>query len=246
MNRLILTLLLTFCSGLSVGKELITCYKAYFFILPVAESCIKYTNEGKNIRVESFIKTTKVGSLFYKIDNFGVSIFKENTKDYDFFLLQEEGSYIRDIYYHKNDNKLHMFITKYAENKISIIKTYYKVHYTRRAVDPITASILLYCKVFKRKSGNIKVFYDGIVYTIPFFVIGYEKSNRKKLLIVELTPKIYTKGIIKPTGKWLLWIDPDTRIPVRMKLEFTVGSALVKLEDIKGYRKVLKELKMCK
>ncbi len=240
MSKLIIKLLFIISFALPSEEKLTACYKAYFFILPVAESCITYRYEEKLLRIESFIKTTSIGGIFYKIDNFGVSLLKEDLSEYDFFLLQEEGGYKRDIYYHKRDGKLHMFITRYNEGSVSDV--YYGIYYPGEALDPISASIFIYCSSFKRKSGYVRLFYDGRVYKIPFFVIGEEDG----LLLVELTPKIYTKGIIKPSGRWLLWLDKEMKIPVKMELEFTLGSAFVELEHIKGNRKVLRRFKMCK
>jgi len=76
----------------------------------------------------------------------------------------------------------------------------------------------------------------------PFWFIeisGKRYSTWKVLLI----PEIETKGLLKPKGKWLVWVDKETNIPVKLSIKFTIGSADVVLEKSEGDLNLFKEVK---
>ncbi len=229
-------------SYVTYAGTLSTCYKAYFFFFPVAHSCVFYKNSDNYMEIEAYIKTDGVGNLLYKVNNYGKSIIRKDSNTLSFFLLQEEGNYKRDMFYHFEGGNVTMYVVKYKGNKKEIEYTRVVSHKHVKAYDPIYASLVLYCYAFERKAGTLPIFYDGNVYKVPFFVAGYDEGEDS--LIVEMKPRIITSGIIKPTGEWVVWVDPHINVPVKMELEFTIGSASVVLKRKEGEERVVKD--MCK
>ena len=72
---------------------------------------------------------------------------------------------------------------------------------------------------------------------MPFKVQKEEKIklNGKiyKALKVYLHPEFKTKGLLKPTGNWYLWIDEKLNIPIKMNIKFTIGSFKLILNSLK-------------
>jgi len=51
---------------------------------------------------------------------------------------------------------------------------------------------------------------------------------------VLLVPKVETKGLLKPKGKWFIWVDKETNIPVKLRINFTIGSVTAYLKKLEG------------
>lgn len=227
------------------SKELTACYKAYFFIFPVARSCITYKITGGILEVKSFIETVGVGKLAHRVkDEGGARIKLGSLHPEHFFFHQEEGRFKRTMlyYFDEKNNSIKVNVTKYRGLTEKVEKTVKKTYSYDGYKDPFTASIYLYTEVGKRKRGYLKVFYDGKKYKIPYFLVGSEFIEGREVWLVEVEPDMETRGLLKPKGKWYLWIDKERRIPLKMELEFTLGSTLVKLEEIKGEKDIISEL----
>ena len=225
---------------ITLAETLSTCYKAYFFFFPVAHSCVFYRDLGNYMEIEAYITTDGIGNLLYRINNYGKSIVRRDLDSFSFFLLQEEGNYKRDMFYYFEKGDVTMYVVKYKGNKKDIEYTRVVKHNHVKAYDPIYASLILYCYAFKKKAGTLPIFYDGNVYNVPFFVTGY--GDEGDSLVVEMKPRIITSGIIKPTGEWVVWVDPRINIPVKMELEFTIGSASVVLKKKEGREHVVRDM----
>lgn len=224
----------------SEGRNLNTCYRAYFFFFPVAHSCILYKDSGNYIEMEAYIRTAGLGNILYRINNYGKSLISKDGRTFVFFLLQEEGNYKRDMFYYFDKGKVSMYVVKYSGKKKDIEYTRFAKYESINAYDPIFASLLIYCHAFIKKAGKIPVFYDGNIYNIPFFVAGY--SEDEDSIIVEIKPRIRTSGIIKPAGEWIVWIDHTSGVPIRMELEFTIGSASVVLKKKEGEEDTVRKI----
>jgi len=102
---------------------------------------------------------------------------------------------------------------------------------------------MLYKSALKEQSGNLKMFYDGKTYSIPYSVVGEEWVLEKyRALVLNVQPNIKTKGLLKPKGMWRLWIDRENLFPVKMQLLFVLGSVKAVLEEVKGDRELLKRI----
>ncbi len=234
-------------AGLCGAKELNACYKAYFFIFPMANSCITYKIEGETLKVLSEIKTIGVGSLAHKVNNKGGAIIRLGSLiPNKFFFKQEEGKFKRDMkyFFDKENNKINIHVIKYKELTDKVEKEYKKEFSYEGYDDPFTASIKLYLEAGYKKKGILYIFYDGKKYKIPYFFIGEDEIDGRKVWLIEVEPNIKTEGLLKPEGKWYLWIDKQMRIPLKMELKFVLGSTLVKLTDIKGDKNLFQSIKL--
>jgi hypothetical protein len=53
---------------------------------------------------------------------------------------------------------------------------------------------------------------------------------------------VETKGLLRPKGRWKLWIEKSNLFPVRMQLFFVLGSVRALLEEVKGDRDLLRKV----
>ena len=88
------------------------------------------------------------------------------------------------------------------------------------------------------KNTKHTFFYDGKEQSVEFVIVGRETlerlGRRWNTLKVKVLPKVKTSGLLVPKGTWFVWIDEETRIPVRMKMSFTLGSANAWIDSIEG------------
>ncbi len=211
----------------------------------MARSCISYKIKGSLLEIKSFIETVGVGKLAHKVNNKGGAKIKLGSLHPEhFFFHQEEGRFKRSMvyYFNEEDNSIKIKVTKYKGLTDEVEKVVDEIHSYDGYKDPFTASIDLYTEVGSRKKGYLKIFYDGRKYKIPYFVVGEEMIDGREVWLVEVEPDIKTEGLMKPKGKWYLWIDKRRRLPIKMELEFTLGSTLVELESIKGKEDIISEL----
>jgi len=159
-----------------------TCYRVFFIFLPVAESCVKYSRNGEEIRIIPWEE-------------------------------KEEGFY--------------------ASGEI--------------LYDPFSASLLIYLNTPSREGGSISLFYDGKVRKVTYRTVGEEEvevfGRTYRTWKVVFNPEMETKGLLKPRGLWYAWIDKETNIPVRLKVSFTIGSAYIYLEKVKGRSGLLRDIR---
>ena len=235
--HLVYLLFLFFFIKLSYSVEV--CYKGYYVFFPIIVDCIKY-EEGK---VEAYAYSTPLGSLFKKVEYKGSSVYKLSRgklQSEKFFFIQIENrhkyihSYIFEngkIIYQKKHYKLKdgKYVYKDKKEKIFITKESF--------YDPFTSSVFLYKAIKHKKNGYIPIFYDGMFYKVPYSVKKEEniKIDGKiyKTYKVYINPEFKTKGLLKPTGDWYLWIDKNFNLPVKMQVKFTVGSFKLILKSLK-------------
>ncbi len=236
MKKVLFLLLFSF---FSFSYALETCYKGYYLFLPLVEDCITY----KENKISAYAHSTPLGSLFKKVEYKGHSIYKKNLQPEFFYFVQKEGNK-KMIHRYKFSKDYILFekeIYKLKENEYKFQKKITKKIKNESYFDPFTASIYLYKKIKEKKEGVLKIFYDGKGYKVPFKVVKKEKieieGKKYKTTKVYLHPNFKTKGLLRPTGNWYIWIDEKLNIPVKLKLTFTIGSFKLLLENIKGGEK---------
>ncbi|NPA42067.1 MAG: DUF3108 domain-containing protein [Aquificae bacterium] len=235
-------LLLTF--SLAFSKELETCYKIYFWFFPVAKSCVYYTVKEDKLKIKSWAKTVVMGSLVKRVNSWGEATLT-NLKPKSFSLFQREGDYVRDHFYYFRDNGISYRIVRYKRGKEEIKEGFFKVNST--LFDPFSATFFVYLDTPNYKGGVIEVFYDGKVQRIKYKTVGEEEievlGKEFDTWKVLLIPQFDVKGVLKPKGNWYVWVDKDTNIPVKLKIRFTIGTAYVYLDKVKGDKKLFLEVK---
>ncbi|WP_333785162.1 DUF3108 domain-containing protein [Thermocrinis sp.] len=236
--------LLLFLPFSILANELTLCYKAYYLFFPVARTCITYQQEEENLRVSSWARTINVGGLVKRVYNYGYAVIhiKSLTPD-EFFYHQEEGNFKRRQHYIFENSKIYVKEIHYVELTEKQERVEERVYDYKGYVDPYTASLILYKSAIKEKSGAVKMFYDDRIYNIPYTVVGEEQILEEyRALVLNVQPNVETKGILKPKGRWKLWIDKEKLFPVKMELLFVLGSVKVVLEEIKGDKELLKRI----
>ncbi|MDQ7082907.1 MAG: DUF3108 domain-containing protein [Aquificota bacterium] len=241
MKLLFLILLLP---TLILSRELETCYRVYFWFLPVAESCVEYSKKGKTVRIRSWAKTVVVGRLVKRVNSWGEATLID-LRPSTFSLYQREGSYIRDHIYIFEKRGISYRIVRYKRDKKEVKEGFYES--SVYLFDPFSTSFMVYIDTPNYRGGFIKVFYDGKEQSVRYRTMGEEKvevlGRVYRTWKVVLLPDIETKGLLKPRGEWHIWVDKDTNIPVKLRVKFTIGSADILLSRMKGYRKLLLEVK---
>jgi hypothetical protein len=228
-------------------NNLTTCYKAYFILFPLAQICISYRREKENLIISSIARTTSFGNIVKRISNFGWSIiYEKELKPKKFFYHQDEIGFKRDQLYIFKDGKIYVKKTLYGQKEKDENIEDFKEYPQDDFLDPHTASITLYREAIKYENGTIKMFYEDKYYYISFRVIGEDIAKSElgnfKTRVVEVEADVETKGPIKPKGKWIIWLDVDKTFPVKMQLNFTLGSLKVEIEKIEGDANLLKKV----
>ena len=230
--------------ALSQGLE--ACYRVYVLFLPVAESCVKYELAQEKLTVSSWVKTVNVGRFVRRVHNWG-KVELVNFKPVYFELFQREGDYERDHYYHFTGKGVRYNIIKFPddEEREEITTGFFPSPIT--LYDPFSASLILYLDTPNRKGANLSMFYDEKLQYIFYKTVGSEQIKVGDMEFrtwkVLLIPHIVTEGTLKPRGKWLLWIDQSTLIPVLLKVNFNVGSVKANITYMRGKRNLLRSLK---
>ncbi len=226
------------------AKELETCYRVYFWFFPVAESCVDYTLKGRELRIRSWAKTIVVGRLVKRVNSWGEATLV-SLKPKSFSLFQREGSFIRDHIYLFLERGIDYRIVRYKKEGKRVKEGFFES--SVYLFDPFSTSFLVYIDTPDYRGGTINMFYDAKVQNVRYRTVGEESvevfGNRYSTWKVLLIPEVETKGILKPKGKWFVWVDKETNIPVKLSIKFTIGSAEVLLNRIKGDRDLFMEVK---
>ena len=233
-----LKIIFSFLFLFSFSYALEVCYKGYYLIFPLVVDCINY----KKGKIEAYAYSTPFGSLFKKVRYEGYSeyIYNNNLLSKRFYFVQQEGrhKYIHNyvfrknsIFYEKKHYKLENGEYVFKEKKQKVFKVN-EIYF-----DPFTSSIYLYKIIRSKKDGYIPIFYDGRFYKVPYKIESKENLNINgkiyKTQKVYLNPKFESKGLLRPTGNWYLWIDESLNIPVKMQVKFTIGSFKLVLKSLK-------------
>lgn len=227
-----LTFLCAFAQSLKI------CHKAYVFIFPVAYSCIEYYKFKNGFLIYGDTETVFLGKIAGKIEIEAASIVdkKLRTKEYLLFLKA------------RNKKKVHIY--EFTNGLVSYFirvndKVEEGVMEIPERIDPLLAGLLIYMKA-NGKEKEILFFYDARIQKVSFKIIKEEELEWKgrvwKTYKVKVVPKVITTGFLVPKGIWYIWIDKETRIPVRIKVSFKIGSANMWIDKIEGNKKFIKEL----
>jgi len=230
-----------------LAKELTLCYKAYYAFFPVAQTCITYKLQGEDLVVSSYAKTINVGGLVKRVYNHGHAVISaKNLMPKEFFYHQEEGEFKRRQHYIFKNSKIYVKETHYVELTDKVEREEERVYSFDGYPDPYTASFVLYKNSIRNGEGIIKMFYDDRKYHIPYKVVREEEikvpAGNYYARVVDVSPNVETKGLLRPKGRWKLWIEKDNLFPVRMQLFFVLGSVRAILEEVKGDKELLRKV----
>lgn len=179
--------------------------------------------------------------------NYGYAIISaKNLMPKEFFYHQEEGEFKRKQHYIFKNSRIYVKETHYVKLTDKVEREEERVYPFDGYPDPYTASLVLYKNSIQNGEGVIKMFYDDRKYHIPYKVVGEEEikvpAGNYYARVVDVTPNVETKGLLRPKGRWKLWIEKDNLFPVRMQLFFVLGSVRALLEEVKGDRELLRKV----
>jgi hypothetical protein len=220
------------------------CYRIYYLFFPVAENCATYKAKGKELIIEASAKTVVLGKIVKPIHNWGVAISDlASLKPKEFIFYQREGSFKRDHLYKFYGSVVRTKIIKYRKKTDKVERVFEKVFWLGdKYVDPFTASAVIYKSIPEKKEGLVRIFYDGRGQSVEYKLVGEERVRTElgnfATWKVELTPNITTRGLLSPKGRWYIWIDKNSKIPVKLKVTFTIGTATGLIYKLKGNRDI--------
>ncbi len=237
-------LLLLFPSLFLWSASLEACYRVFFLFIPVAESCVNYIRDGDEIRVRPWARTAVIGRLVKRVDSRGESVLVGLQPNL-FVFFQREGPYVRDHEYLFREGGVEYTIVRHRDKGKEVKKGFFPSRGT--LYDPFGVSLLIYLDTPNTRGGSVLMFYDEKVRKVDYRTVGEEEvevfGRVYETWKVRFSPEMETRGLLKPKGIWYAWIDKETNIPVLLKVGFTIGSAYIYLERLKGDRRLLKEIK---
>lgn len=247
--KIIFILTFIFIPYISLASSLTACYDVKVFFFKVGESCITYKIESNILKISSSMKTVNIGSLAKRINDHGSSeLILDKFTPKKFLFYQEEGTFKRYQEYNFKDNKIFVIEKKYKKLTDEIEKEEKKVYNHAQELDPYNAALYLFKNFQLHTSGTIPIFYDDKIYKIPW--VNLEKTLLKtsfgemKCQKLVIKPYIKGKGLLQPRGDWILYIDENTLLPIKMEIGFIIGSVKVELVSIDGDPKLISNLKI--
>ncbi len=234
MRRLGILLLFVLYVVQAFSKEIhfSTCYKGYYFFIPVIKNCISYDEIDGKGKFTTNVKTIGILKAFKDIKYTGIALSKNNFSE-RFFFIQRERDFSVEYWYEFREN---LIFSNKTVKKGGNIKRFSKVIDNKdRYLDPFTASVLLFKNFKTRKEGFMKIFFNGKKYKIPYRLSGKEiiKAGKRqyRCYVVLVEPDLKGEGLLKIKGQWKLWIDEKTGFPVKVKAVFDKGIIYLKKID---------------
>ncbi|WP_457642542.1 DUF3108 domain-containing protein [Persephonella sp.] len=211
----ILLFVVSFCYGYE--RNIKICYNTDYFFLTVAKTCIEYRIDNDKIRTYVISKSVGIARLFKNVRYEGYAVAdRKSLKPIRFYFLQKEKNLkIVHNYVFSED---HVEFSKIVEKDGKLKKRISKKIKINDCCDPFTASLKLLESIKMKDKGKLKVFFNGKVYNIPFKV-----TSVSKLFKVEIKPEYDIEGYLKPSGRWIAWINPRENTIDKIMVRIRVG-----------------------
>ncbi len=214
------------------------CYKAYILtFIEVGKVCITYIEKEKDLEIMSSAKTMGLGKILKKISNVGKAVIDKNSLlPKSFIYYQQEIGYIRLQEYKFQNGKIMTKIIRYKDMNDKIGEKEENEYEWTEEFEPYSAFLSL----LKNSSsgGTIKVFYENKVHIINHRFLAEDEVRLRtvsfKANLVEIEAEVETQAPLKPHGKWYLWVDSGNLLPLKLRVNSTIGSASIILEKVKG------------
>ncbi|WP_456399584.1 DUF3108 domain-containing protein [Persephonella sp.] len=226
MTKLILLMIFFFFSfQKSESSSDKICYKTSYYFINVAETCIEYIYNGDNLETHIRSETIGLVKIFKDIvyEGFAVADLK-TLKPKVFYFLQKEGDVVIEHMYKFHGNFVD-FNKTFKENDREIKKVSKKIEIDN-PLDPFTAHLKLLREVEFLDKGELNVFFNGKVYSLPFRTLSLEP-----VFMIEVKPRYDIEGYLKPTGRWILWINPDSKKIEKMLIKIKIGKVKLYREN---------------
>lgn len=213
-------------------------YKVKYGILPVGEAIVEVSpqiysvNRRACYRVNVFGRTTGLTDIFHIRNTYRSYLDTSAILPQKFLMSLQENSYKKDqviVFDHtansalreqNNDKKAFVL----PNNIQDVVSGYYflrTLDFSKMKIGETVAAPMF----FDDEIYNMRVKYNGK---------GVVKTKFGKIDVIKLTPILPQNQMFKGEDAIRIWVSDDgNRVPIRIELEFPVGSASM---EIKGYR----------
>ena len=209
-------------------------FNASYASLKLSEETI---NNSNVILASGYGKTIGLARLFFKVEDYYSSYFKEDKVQPVLFKRNiYEGGYTKnlEVEFDQNNNKA-------IVNNIKKQTT--EVFETKNNVQDLISALYYLRKNFSEKETQIgeefkiNMFYDSKNRELPLKYKGREviKSKFGKIECLKFMPTTNRSRIFKGEGSITIWLTNDkNRIPIRVQADLLVGSIKADLEKFSG------------
>ena len=216
-------------------------YKVKFSIFPVGEASvdvapqISMVNNRPCYQVNVFGRTTGLTDLFHVRNMYRSFVDTSAILPQKFFMSVQENKYkkqttivfdqVKNTARSEDDDRKGTF--KMPDNVHDVISSYYflrTVDFSKMDVGDVFAT---------------KMFFDEQLYDVRVKYGGKAQIKTKfgKINVLKLTPMLPDNKLFDGKDAIQIWVSDDkNRVPIEIKVEFSVGSATMLLRDYRGIR----------
>ena len=216
-------------------------YKVKFSIFPVGEASVDVSpqvlvvNNRPCYQVNVFGRTTGLTDLFHVRNTYRSFVDTSAILPQKFFMSVQENNYkkqativfdqLKNTARSEDDDSKGVF--KMPDNVHDVISSYYflrTVDFSKMDVGDVFAT---------------KMFFDEQLYDVRVKYGGKTQIKTKfgKIKVMKLTPMLPDNKLFDGKDAIQIWVSDDkNRVPVEIKVEFSVGSATMLLRDYRGIR----------
>ena len=216
-------------------------YKVKFGFLPIGEATVDVSQQIYSVnnrpcfRVNILGKTSGLTDLFRIRNTYRSYLDTAAILPQKFLMSLHENNYKKDqtiIFDHlanvairEQDKEKKNF--KLPDNVHDVVSGYYFL----RTID--------FSKVKSGESVSSNMFFDDEIYNIKvkFNGRGVVKTRFGKINVIKLNPVLPPNGMFEGEDAIRIWVSDDrNRVPIRIEIDFAVGSASMELKEYRNIR----------
>lgn len=213
-------------------------YKVKYGILPIGEATVEVSpqiysvNNRACFRINVFGRTTGLTDLFHIRNTYRSYLDTAAILPQKFLMSLQENNYKKDqviLFDHAANSALRE--QNNEKKSFSLPNNIHDVvsgYYFLRTLD--------YSKMRVGETVNSPMFFDDEIYNmkVKYNGKGIVKTKFGKINVIKLSPILPQNEMFKGEDAIRIWVSDDgNRVPIRIELEFPIGSASM---EIKGYK----------
>lgn len=198
----------------------------------------KVTNDRKVYHVKGVAVSSKVFSLFYRLNDTVESLFDyEGLFSHRFHILLDESKQTRDsLELNDTERKRTFYWNRWNHKTRGYSET--KGFYPIEAFSQDSLSSLFYMRTLPLKDGDVYSFpvvsegksWEGVVTVVRREVMSTPKG---KVKCIVLKPDTKFQGILQKRGDSFIWVtDDERRFLVRLEAKVRIGTVVAQLKEL--------------
>lgn len=216
-------------------------YKVKFGFLPIGEATVDVNQQIYSVnnrpcyRINILGKTTGLTDLFHIRNNYRSYLDTAAILPQKFLMSVQENNYKKDqtiIFDHManaavREQGKEKKSFKLPDNVHDVVSGYYFL----RTID--------FSKVKAGESVSSNMFFDDEIYNmkVKFNGRGVIKTRFGKINVIKLNPVLPPNNMFEGEDAIRIWVSDDkNRVPIRIEIDFSVGSASMELKDYRDTR----------